>query len=56
MTIHISSCNLAIGKNLSFYFHIIEIKDPNNDMMNTVTVTVDHSIQGHELYNNIINK
>ena len=30
------------------YFHIIKVTDYNNDILKTVTVTVDLRIQGHE--------
>ena len=37
-------------KDLGVYFHIIEIADHNNDIINTATVTVDLQIQGHMLF------
>ena len=35
---------------LGVYFHIFEVQDHNNDIINTAMLTIDHQIQGRTLF------
>ena len=37
-------------RNLSAYFHILEVEGHNNDIINTAMLTADSQIQGHALF------
>ena len=37
-------------RDLGVYFHIFEVQDHNNDIINTAVLTVDLQIQGHTLF------
>ena len=38
-------------EDLGVYFHILEVKDHNNDITLTAMLTVDLKMQGHALFN-----
>ena len=50
VTFHVSSrlCSFY-QRDLGVYFHIFEVHDHNNDVINTAMLTVDLQIQGHAL-------
>ena len=54
MTFQICGCNRVTEKiRIGVYFHIIEVRDHNNAIMKTMTVTSHYKIiqiQGHDLF------